>query len=201
MARWLNGRAHVDLEAEEGPVRALRPASLALYRHDTFKAASALVLCGRLPIESITSLSCIVELDNFKALLKYLRERQGGQPSAGLRTLAGVLVAIAKHQGVDQAQIAKMSRISENYNVEDHVTRTHTRLQAFEDERLLGALLHLPDRLWEEAADPLLYLEKKVYLQAIREAISGVEAARVVLVKACRRIESEGRSHEDRQSA
>jgi hypothetical protein len=55
--------------------------------------------------------------------------------------------------------------------------------------------------LWEEAADPLLYLERKAYLQAIREAISGVEAARVVLVKACQRIEAEEPSCEGRQTA
>jgi hypothetical protein len=45
--------------------------------------------------------------------------------------------------------------------------------------------------LWEEAADPLLYLERKAYLLALREAIKGVEAARVALVKACQRIEAE----------
>jgi hypothetical protein len=50
--------------------------------------------------------------------------------------------------------------------------------------------------LWEEAADPLLYLERKAYLQAIREAIGGVEVARVVLVKACQRIEAEAPSHQ-----
>jgi integrase len=153
VSRWLNGRAHVDLEAEEGPVRPLRPASLSLYRHDTFKAATALVFCGRVPIESVTSLSCLVDLDNFKAILKFLRQRQGGQPSAGLRTLAGTLVAIARHNGVDQELIARMSRIIENYKVEGHITRTHARLQAFDDERLLGAILHLPDRLWAESAD------------------------------------------------
>jgi hypothetical protein len=54
---------------------------------------------------------------------------------------------------------------------------------------------------WEEAADPLLYLERREYLQAIREAISGIEGARVVLVKACQRIDAEGHSHEGRQSA
>jgi hypothetical protein len=50
--------------------------------------------------------------------------------------------------------------------------------------------------LWEEAQDPLLYLERKAYLQAVRQAIGGVEAARIVLVKACQRIETEVRSRE-----
>jgi hypothetical protein len=55
--------------------------------------------------------------------------------------------------------------------------------------------------LWEEAEDPLLYLERKGYLQAVREAISGVEAARVVLVRACQRIEAEADSRAERRSA
>jgi hypothetical protein len=54
---------------------------------------------------------------------------------------------------------------------------------------------------WEEAADPLLYLERRAYLQAIREAIGGVEAARVVLVKACQRIDADARSREAEEAA
>jgi hypothetical protein len=54
---------------------------------------------------------------------------------------------------------------------------------------------------WEEAADPLLYLERRAYLQAIREATSGVEAARVVLVKACQRTEAKERSREAEEAA
>jgi hypothetical protein len=36
--------------------------------------------------------------------------------------------------------------------------------------------------------DPLLYLERKAYLAAIGDALSGVEGARVVLVKARQRL-------------
>jgi hypothetical protein len=35
--------------------------------------------------------------------------------------------------------------------------------------------------LWRECADPLLYLERKAYLTAIQDALSGVEGARVTL--------------------
>jgi hypothetical protein len=55
--------------------------------------------------------------------------------------------------------------------------------------------------MWEEAQDPLLYLERKAYLQAIREAIGGVEGARVALVKACQRIDAEAHSHEAEEAA
>jgi hypothetical protein len=42
--------------------------------------------------------------------------------------------------------------------------------------------------LWKEGNDPLLYQERKAYLKAIQDALAGVEAARVVLAKARRRL-------------
>jgi hypothetical protein len=45
--------------------------------------------------------------------------------------------------------------------------------------------------LWKECNDPLLYLERRAYLGAIRGALAGVEEARVVLAKARQRPERE----------
>lgn len=42
--------------------------------------------------------------------------------------------------------------------------------------------------LWRECNDPLLYLERKAYLNAIQDALAGVEEARVVLAKARQRL-------------
>jgi hypothetical protein len=44
----------------------------------------------------------------------------------------------------------------------------------------------------KEAANPLLYLERKAYLKALQDALAGVEAARVILALARQRLE-EGR--------
>ena len=49
--------------------------------------------------------------------------------------------------------------------------------------------------LWKECNDLLLYLERRAYLGAIRDALAGVEAARVVLAKARQRLEREGGQH------
>jgi hypothetical protein len=43
--------------------------------------------------------------------------------------------------------------------------------------------------LWKKADDPLLYVERKGYLNAIQDALAGVEAARVVLARARQRLE------------
>jgi len=48
--------------------------------------------------------------------------------------------------------------------------------------------------LWREGNDPLLYLERKGYLNAIQDALAGVEAARVVLAKACQRMKQARRA-------
>lgn len=153
VAQWLSNLAHVDPEAEDGPVRALRPDSLKSYRHLVFKAATALVHSGR-PIEAITSLRPLVEIDGFTSLLRYLRERHGGKPTLALQGLAVVLKSIArKHLKLGEDHVNRMSRICKNYVIEEHETRTHTRLMEFEDEELLAKMLHLPQALLEEASN------------------------------------------------
>ena len=49
-----------------------------------------------------------------------------------------------------------MARICANYarELEGRVSKSRVRLQTFEDERLLATLLHLPDRLLDEARHP-----------------------------------------------
>jgi integrase len=155
VASWLDGLSKVDPEAEEGPIRPLRPESLKLRRHQVFKAASALVYSG-CPIETITSLSSLVDIDAFKAILKHLRERQGGKKSTALHGLATALKYLAKHHvKVSPDHLTRISRLCANHAVEDDgLSKSHRRQMKFEDERLLGALLHLPDRLLEEAAHP-----------------------------------------------
>jgi hypothetical protein len=41
--------------------------------------------------------------------------------------------------------------------------------------------------LWKAGDDPLLYLERRAYLNAIQDALAGLEGARVVLAKALTR--------------
>jgi hypothetical protein len=44
--------------------------------------------------------------------------------------------------------------------------------------------------LWRQADDPLLYLERRAYMEAIQDVIAGVESARVVLCRARQRYQS-----------
>lgn len=42
--------------------------------------------------------------------------------------------------------------------------------------------------LWKECNDPLLYLERKAYLNGIMDALTGVETARVTLARVRQRL-------------
>ena len=44
--------------------------------------------------------------------------------------------------------------------------------------------------LWKACNDPLSYLERKTYLNAVFDALQGIESARVVLAKARQRLAS-----------
>jgi hypothetical protein len=45
--------------------------------------------------------------------------------------------------------------------------------------------------MWREGNDPLLYLERKAYLNAIMDALAGIEQARVVLAQARQRLDGQ----------
>jgi len=54
--------------------------------------------------------------------------------------------------------------------------------------------------LWKGGEDPLLYLERRAYLNAIQDALAGLEAARVVLAKALTR-SADGRTQNAERKA
>jgi integrase len=170
--RWIEHLSKVDLEAEDGRVRPLRPASIKFHRHTLYKAASALVFTGR-PIEEVTSLACLVEINTFKIVMKYLRERQGGQPSSALLGVAHVLKSVARHHvKVGDVELNRMKRICANYQVDDAGrSKSRDRLVNFEDDRLLGALVHLPARLLDETASFKTSKARKRLLAQVAVAI------------------------------
>lgn len=47
--------------------------------------------------------------------------------------------------------------------------------------------------IWKKGKDPLLYVERQAYLNAIQDALAGIESARVVLVRVKERLEGERR--------
>lgn len=71
--------------------------------------------------------------------------------------LATALKSVARHEvRVDDHHLQRMRKICANYDPDETGFRSKSRerLKNFEDERRLGALLHLPDRLLDEAGRP-----------------------------------------------
>lgn len=152
--RWLKRMATADPEDEDGgPHRACRPSTLQVRRYQLYQAASALVMSGR-PIGEIVSLADIVQLDAFKSLMRYLREHAGGRPTFGVLNIAEALASAARHHvRVDDPHIQAIGRIRGKYaaSLNGAPSKRREKLNAFEDDRLLAALLQLPNRLIAEA--------------------------------------------------
>lgn len=138
-----------DLLADTGPLRPLSPRTI---KHRVFQIrmfASALVHRGH-PIENITSLAYLVEIEHFRNGLRFLLERGDGQPTEAIHGLAMGIKAIARHHvRVDADHLEKLRRICKKLDLEVEGVRekNRERLLQFEDPYNLAALLHLPEKL------------------------------------------------------
>ena len=146
-------RATSDDPFSSPPRGALRRSTIRTRRHQLFKAASALVFSGH-PIEAVRSLADLVTLEAFRTLVRYLLDRQNGKSTEALHGVTSGLLAIARHHvGVGGETEAQLARIVKNLDVgiTGFRSKTRIRLAAFEDDRRVSALLHLPARLLAEA--------------------------------------------------
>lgn len=76
VSAWLERLRNPDLFSGSGPSKPLRPASIAHRWFQIREVASALVHSGK-PMEEITSLTVLVEMDNVKAALRWMMNRSG----------------------------------------------------------------------------------------------------------------------------
>jgi hypothetical protein len=66
----------------------------------------------------------------------------------------------------------------------------HSRMRRLEE--LAGGLGKELD-LWKAGSDPLLPLERRIYLNSIQDAIAGLTQAQALLLRVVRRIEEDAR--------
>lgn len=140
---------------EDGPRRALRPATLKHRRHQFNKAASGLVMSG-FPLDRLTSIAVLVESENFEAALKHLFVRGGGVQTDALFGLANALRAAATHYvRAPQEQLDALTECANGLEpLESRLgVRAMERLEPFEDDKVMAALVHLPQQLITRAED------------------------------------------------
>jgi integrase len=145
---WCDRLAGCDL-LEEMPFRPARPATVRLRNFQIRSFASALVLRGRDP-STITSLRDLIEIDAFKAGLKFLIERRGGKSTSAISHLAESLKAIARHHvRHDKEHLDKLGAIIRRLETgRPGLTETNrARLRQLDDLQNLAALLQLPRKL------------------------------------------------------
>lgn len=116
-------------------------------------AATALVKSG-FPVERITGLDVLVDLNNAKAALRVLLDRFGGKPTGYIHHIATLLKTIARHYvNSDEKAIAAFRKLCSNLDPGRRgLTEKNKRfLRQFAELQKLAALLELPRRLFAEA--------------------------------------------------
>ena len=150
---------------ENARARALAPETLRLRRHNIHLATSA-ACYGGIDKSKLTSLSRLVEPDIFRAILRQQWEKNGGKLSSHLVGLANVLITLAAEWvRAPSEQIAELKKLrSKLGSVRRGLTdKNRNLLRKFDDPRLLGRLVDLPDQLWRIARRKSTKLKTLVY--------------------------------------
>ena len=116
-------------------------------------AAHAAVAAG-ISLDRLTSLASLVELDTFRALLRYRWQADGKKLSSYTHNLAVALTVIADEWvqlPVDKIAKLKTFRAQLGAPPTGLTEKNKALLRNFDDPRLLSAMLNLPDRLWQNA--------------------------------------------------
>ena len=143
--RLLERYAGQDL-GEDGPPRPLRPATLKLRDHELRIHASALIHMG-IAVETLTSLSICLSLENYKLGLRWLHNHYGGKPNRTIHNTAANLKSIAKHWlKADNTTLESMKRIVRNLAPVEQAAsdKNRERLRPFQSEDVVRKLVDLP---------------------------------------------------------
>jgi len=152
--RWLSILGGKHLLAVEAPLRPCRPATLHAKREQVRRLASALVLGGHRK-ETITSLACLVEPDNFRVGLEFLLNRSGGKSTPSLYELGYCMLGLAKHWvKVGDNHLGEMRALVARLNCRQRglTDRNRSILRQFDDDMNVLRLVSLPEALAAAAA-------------------------------------------------
>jgi integrase len=164
--RWSDRLANPDLLDGNGPPKPLRPKTIRHRRFQIREVASALAHSGT-PIETITSLAVLVELENLKTALRWWMGRFGDKPTEAIKGAAVGLQAIARHHvRVPEEDLAEIKRIVGRLGREADGLRekNRQRLLQLEDPANMAKLLHLPEALVTKAEKTIATRPRKAAL-------------------------------------
>lgn len=137
---------------EDGPSKALRPATLKSREYQARAAASALVQAGR-PAEYIKCLGDVARLEPIKLIIAHVRDRGEGKHADAAHNMARFLKSVAEHWvKVEGEELAKIRKIASRFSHKRRglTEKNSTRLMPFNDSEILSAFFNLPATLARE---------------------------------------------------
>lgn len=151
--RWTDRLANPDLLDGNGPPKPLRPKTIRHRRFQIREVASALLRSGK-PVETITNLAVLVELDNLRTALRWMMGRFNDKPTEAIKGAAVGLQAIARHHvQVPDSDLAEIKRIVGclGRDADELREKNRQRLLQLEDPANMAKLLHFPEALATKA--------------------------------------------------
>ena len=169
--------ANTDLD-EDGPLRPASASTIKARTHQMRVAASILVHQGVGPT-TITSLAKLVELPNFKLILRFLISRSGGVTSPQVSYMASALTKVAEyHARVDESALRSLKAVTARVSVASGgmTQKNRGRLRPFDDPDMVGKFLALPDAIRASVVRDKHAPVSKALLAQIAAAIALVQA-------------------------
>lgn len=106
---WLRHLSGDDPLADDGVPRPLRPATLDHRAYQIRNFAAALVR-RNVPMEQITGLDVLLEVENYREALRFMLDRHDGVPTEAIYNCAMAMKAVAKHHvKVAKAQLDELA--------------------------------------------------------------------------------------------
>ncbi|HEY0418136.1 MAG TPA: site-specific integrase, partial [Acetobacteraceae bacterium] len=148
---FLQRMGNQDPFAEDYAV-SVRPSTVQLRRRQILQIATALARAGQ-PIDTITSLAVLVQLDHARQALRFFLARAGGRSTISLHQHAQLLKTIARHwTKASRDQVEALGELTRRLAIKNTgmTSKNRTRLRQFDDPAIVAALIHLPARVLRE---------------------------------------------------
>ncbi len=146
---WCSG---ADPFAEHARPRRLKPRTLKLRRNQIHAAATALIASG-VSAESICGLRDLVEVGNFRQILRQRHAATGGKANNFNRDLAEALVQIAREWvKLEKAALQTLTEMTAKVPMQGKglTDKNKRAVRQFDDPVVIERLLGLPHQLWRE---------------------------------------------------
>lgn len=142
-----------DPFAEDGPAKALRPATTDAYRRQLKRLASILISDG-VPPERLGSVAALCDPALAERGLRIMVARRGNRSSRLIAETAGLLRNLSRKLALDDATREGCASLAWRLALpaqKGMTTRNRDRLRVLQDDRMLTRLLDLPGRLSQQA--------------------------------------------------